>query len=192
MTDNDDGAVVATFRLLPLRNGRDLARCYAAQFYDLDALSSYPRPMAELGRFCLDPDRHNPDILRIAWQKIAEHVDDEKVGMLFGCSSFEGTDANRWRRSFSMLSQKYLGPKQLLPTRRSGGVVDFDKFSSTDELSKRNKNSNLPPLLNLYLAMGGWVSDHAVIDHDLETIHVFTGLEIAKIPPGRARFMRGK
>jgi putative hemolysin len=48
----------------------------------------------------------------------------------------------------------------------------------------------MPPLLRTYLAMGGWVSDHAVVDRDLGTLHVFTGLEIAAIPPGRARALR--
>ncbi|MEM9211400.1 MAG: ornithine-acyl-ACP acyltransferase, partial [Pseudomonadota bacterium] len=45
----------------------------------------------------------------------------------------------------------------------------------------------IPPLLKTYLRMGGWVSDHAVIDRDLRTIHVFTGVEIAKIPPARRK-----
>ncbi len=48
----------------------------------------------------------------------------------------------------------------------------------------------LPPLLRTYLGMGGWVSDHAVIDRDLDTLHVFTAVEIAKIPPARARALR--
>ena len=47
-----------------------------------------------------------------------------------------------------------------------------------------------PPLLRSYLAMGGWVSDHAVIDRQMGTLHVFTGLEIAGIPPNRARLLR--
>ena len=39
--------------------------------------------------------------------------------------------------------------------------------------------------------MGGWVSDHAVIDHQMNTLHVFTGLEIAAISEGRKRLLRG-
>mgnify|MGYP006206379873 CR=1 FL=1 len=48
----------------------------------------------------------------------------------------------------------------------------------------------MPPLLKTYLLMGGWVSDHAVVDRDLNTLHVFTGLEIRAIPEGRARALR--
>ena len=48
----------------------------------------------------------------------------------------------------------------------------------------------MPPLLRSYLAMGGWVSDHAVVDPVLRTMHVFTGVEIGTIPPARQRLLR--
>jgi hypothetical protein len=38
--------------------------------------------------------------------------------------------------------------------------------------------------------MGGWVSDHAVIDAEMATLHVFTGVEITTIPPARKRLLR--
>jgi hypothetical protein len=38
--------------------------------------------------------------------------------------------------------------------------------------------------------MGGWVSDHAVLDPDLDTTHVFTALTIAAIPAPRTRALR--
>jgi putative hemolysin len=47
------------------------------------------------------------------------------------------------------------------------------------------KEKHLAPLV-----MGGWVSDHAVIDNELNTLHVFTGVEIKRVPPKRARLLR--
>jgi hypothetical protein len=38
--------------------------------------------------------------------------------------------------------------------------------------------------------MGGWVSDHAVVDRQLNTMHVFTGVEIGMIPGARKRLLR--
>ncbi len=38
--------------------------------------------------------------------------------------------------------------------------------------------------------MGGWVSDHAVVDQQMNTLHVFTGVEIGAIPPARKRLLR--
>ena len=48
----------------------------------------------------------------------------------------------------------------------------------------------MPPLLRAYLAMGGWVSDHAVVDRQMNTLHVFTGLETGAIPESRKRLLR--
>jgi len=53
----------------------------------------------------------------------------------------------------------------------------------------RAAQAGMPPLLRTYLLMGGWVSDHAVVDRQLGTLHVFTGLEIAAIPPARRRLL---
>ena len=55
---------------------------------------------------------------------------------------------------------------------------------------ERRALQQMPGLLRSYLAMGGWVSDHAVIDRDLGTLHVLTVVDIAAIPPARARLLR--
>ena len=49
---------------------------------------------------------------------------------------------------------------------------------------------NLPPLLRAYLGLGGKVSDHAVIDPDLGTTLLFTGLNVAQVPQKRAQRLR--
>ena len=54
----------------------------------------------------------------------------------------------------------------------------------------RNATLKMPPLLRTYLIMGGWVSDHAVVDRQMNTLHVFTGLEIGAIPPARKKLLR--
>ena len=47
----------------------------------------------------------------------------------------------------------------------------------TNQENKRARNF-LPPLLKFYLSLGGRVSDHAVIDKDLDTLHVFTYVDL--------------
>ena len=47
----------------------------------------------------------------------------------------------------------------------------------------------MPPLLKTYLSMGAWVSDHAVVDLNMKTLHLFTGMEISKIPKSRKKFL---
>ncbi|TQS72445.1 GNAT family N-acetyltransferase [Rhodobacteraceae bacterium] len=182
--------LVCCFRLMPFRDGSELGQSYSAQYYTLDALSRYEGRMVELGRFCMAPDVHDPDVLRVAWGALARFVDTQDVGMVFGCSSFAGTNWEDYADSFNMLSQRHLAPRRWLPRVKAPKVVRFARVLIGREGDPKQAMLRMPPLLRSYLVMGGWVSDHAVVDLDLGTLHVFTGLEIAAIPPARARAMR--
>lgn len=185
------GALVCCFRLLPLADGAEIGQSYSAQYYELSGLAGFGGPMLELGRFCVHPDSTgDPDILRAAWAAIARIVDDEGVEMLFGCSSFEGTEAERYRDAFGLLTARHLAPRRWLPRVKAPRIFPFARRWRAVRPDPRRAFLSLPPLLRSYLAMGGWVSDHAVVDADLDTLHVFTGLEIAAIPPARARALR--
>ena len=190
MEEAATGDLVATFRLLPLPSGADLGQSYSAQYYDLSALAAYPGRMIELGRFCLHPDRHDPDILRLAWGAITQAVDAEGAGLLFGCSSFKGTDAREFRDAFALLGERHLAPKCWRPRVKAPRVFRFGRRRAGVVTDVRLALLRMPPLLRTYLAMGGWVSDHAVVDTELGTLHVFTGLEIGRIPPARAKALR--
>ncbi|QYK43279.1 MAG: GNAT family N-acetyltransferase [Paracoccaceae bacterium] len=185
------GTLVACFRLLPLSAGCEISRSYSAQFYDLRALSAYEGRMVEMGRFCIHPDWKDADILRVAWGAMTAWVDREGVEMLFGCSSFHGTEAEAYLDAFAMLKDAHLAPRRWLPRVKAPNVFRFAQKLRLRKPDAKRAMLGMPPLLRTYLMMGGWVSDHAVVDRDLNTLHVFTGLEIRSIPPSRARLLRG-
>jgi len=182
------GDLVCCYRLLPFRAGSDIGKSYAAQFYELSALGGFAGPMIEVGRFCIDPACNDPDILRIAWVALTRIVDHEGCEMLFGCSSFRGTDTAPYADAFALLAARHIAPRRWFPRVKSPAVFRFAEGLKAPDLTAAMRA--MPPLLRTYLAMGGWVSDHAVIDRDLNTLHVFTGLEIRAIPPARARLLR--
>lgn len=185
------GTLVCCFRLLCLEDGSEIGRSYAAQWYELSGLRGFPGRMVEMGRFCVHPAwAADADILRVAWGALARIVDAEGVEMLFGCSSFEGTEAERYHDAFALLRQRHLAPRRWLPRVKAPRIFPFAHRLRRSAPDERRALLSLPPLLRSYLAMGGWVSDHAVVDHDLNTLHVFTGLEIRAIPPARARLLR--
>ncbi|SFR04381.1 GNAT family N-acetyltransferase [Poseidonocella sedimentorum] len=186
----DGGRLVCCFRLLRLGPG-EIARSYAAQFYDLAALESFEGPMVEMGRFCIDAEfALDPDILRLAWGAMTRYVDDHGVQMLFGCSSFQGTAAEEYLDAFTVLQARHLAPKRWLPRVKAPDVFRFAKLLRRTP-DARLAMKRMPPLLRTYLAMGGWVSDHAVVDRAMNTLHVFTGVEIGAIPAARRRRLRG-
>ncbi|MEM6596357.1 MAG: GNAT family N-acyltransferase [Pseudomonadota bacterium] len=183
------GTLVCCFRLLPFANGSGVSDSYAAQSYDLSGLAEFPGKMLELGRFCIHPDWHDPDILRVAWGALTRYVDAEAVQLMFGCSSFEGVDAGPYATAFATLSARHLGPTKWRPGVKAPQTVSLTEICKP-AISLDQAQAQLPPLLRTYLMMGGWVSDHAVVDHDLGTLHVFTGVEVAAIPPARKRLLR--
>lgn len=184
------GKLVACFRLLPLDSGAEISRSYAAQYYELSALAAYAGPMVEMGRFCIHPDHPDPDILRMAWGAMTQIVEARGVEMVFGCSSFHGTDAEIYLDAFAVLSERHLAPGRWGPKVKAPDVVRFADKLRLRKIDLRRGMLRMPPLLKTYLLMGGWVSDHAVVDHEMNTLHVFTGLEIGAIPPARAKALR--
>ena len=189
--ETGSGRLACCFRLLMLDGGAEIGRSYAAQYYELSALAHFQGLMVEMGRFCIAPEfSADPDVLRVAWGALTRWVDAAGVTMLFGCSSFAGTETQAYHDAFAMLSERHLAPGRWLPQVKAAEVFRFAAgFGARHDMARALRT--MPPLLRTYLLMGGWVSDHAVIDRDLNTLHVFTGLEIAAIPPARARLLRG-
>ncbi|WP_417250727.1 GNAT family N-acetyltransferase [Celeribacter sp.] len=183
------GRLVCTFRMMDLDNGAAISQSYSAQYYGLEALESYEGRMLEMGRFCIHPECHDPDVLRVAWGALTQYVDTRGIDLLFGCSSFMGTDWAVHADALAMLKHRHLGPKRLLPRVKAPNVFKFAARLRRKPDAKRAMRA-MPPLLKTYLMMGGWVSDHAVVDRALGTMHVFTGVEIAAIPPARKRLLR--
>ena len=186
--DRKSDILLGCFRMLELQNGQAVDQSYSAQFYDLAALRNFDGPMVEMGRFCIAPDVTDPDLLRIAWGAMAQYVETRGIELLFGFSSFQGTDTAQYSDAFAILRDRHLAPKRWLPRIKAPKVIPFaDLLRRAD--AKRGMRV-MPPLLKTYLMMGGWVSDHAVIDRKMNTLHVFTGVEIRSIPPARKRLLR--
>ncbi len=187
--DSRTGKMVCCFRMLPLADGSEISKSYSAQFYELSNLQDYAGRRVEMGRFCIDPEYKDPDILRVAWGAMTKYVEDNNVELLFGCSSFKGTEAEAYMDAFALLKERYLAPKRWLPRVKAPKVFRFARKLKLKKPNLKLAQKGLPPLLRTYLVMGGWVSDHAVVDCDLNTMHVFTGLEIKAVPAARRRLL---
>jgi L-ornithine Nalpha-acyltransferase len=188
MVEGPEG-MLAYFRVMLFGWGAGLAQGYAALFYDVGPLSGYARPIAEMGRFCVAPGGVHPDVLRLAWGAMTRIVDEGKAGLLVGCSSFRGTGWEAHRAGLALLAAEFVGPVEHLPGRKAAEVVEYPRLVGpvTD---RRTSLAALPPLLRTYLGMGGWVSDHAVVDRELDTLHVFTCVEVDRVPRARAARLR--
>ncbi|MEL6532013.1 MAG: GNAT family N-acyltransferase [Pseudomonadota bacterium] len=186
-----DGRLSGTFRTNVFR-GAEIARSYSAQCYGLGPLQAVRQTTLELGRFCLAGDARDADLLRLALGALTVLAEREGARMLFGCASFKGADPGAHRDSLALLARRHLGPKSQRPTRIAAAAVDLSELTEVGDETVDLKAGlrQMPTLLRAYLGLGGWVSDHAVIDRDLQTVHVFTAVDIARIPASRARALR--
>ena len=119
------GRLVCCFRLLPLQGGAEIEHSYSAQYYELSGLHGFDGPLVEMGRFCIHPDVKDPDILRVAWGAMTQFVDEQQVELLFGCSSFQGTEAEDYMDAFALLKDRHLAPKRFLPRIKAPNVFKF-------------------------------------------------------------------
>lgn len=176
-------------------------KSYSARFYDLARLSFYNGVMMEIGRFCiysrhLAPTSQNRaleqfdkaeelKILYLAWASITYLVIKHQCKLLFGCASLPKADpalhVNVLRSLIPYVAPQRWRPKPLT----SSPHIFFDDVMPPPE---KGDISMIPGLLRSYLSMGGRVSDHAVLDSELDTIHVFTGVETDHIPKNRQKF----
>jgi len=184
------GTLVCCFRLMPFENGQEIERSYSAQYYNLGALADFPARMVEMGRFCVHPEHRTPHVLRVAWQAMTRYVDANGIEMLFGCSSFEGADADAHSDALALLRERHIAPRRWLPLPKAPKIFRFGALSRRKKPDPKRGMMRMPPLLRGYLSLGGWVSDHAVIDEDLDTLHVFTGVEINRVPSRVAKMLR--
>lgn len=179
------GPALATLRLMPHAPGRIAG--YAAGLYDLTRLARAPGAALELGRLCLHPGHAGPDLMRLIWAGTARVAAAWDAARLIGCTSFPVDDPESLAPALGLLARRHLGPAALRPGRRAPetrALADWAPVAAPEGAAL------LPQLLRAYLALGGWVSDHLVIDRDLGTCHVFTCVEIAAMPEGRKRVLR--
>jgi len=174
----------ATARLMVHKTPEDVLGGYAAQFYDLTRLASSGTPVLELGRLCTARGETDGDALRLLWAGVARIVLKSGAKRLIGSTSFPTTDPDRIAPALSVLAARHLGPKDLMPDVQAETAHHFE--GSTPDPAG---TAMLPPLLRSYLMLGGWVSDHIVIDKDLGTSHIFTCVDVEAMPAGRKRIL---
>ncbi|GAB4268210.1 MAG: GNAT family N-acetyltransferase [Pararhodobacter sp.] len=174
----------ATLRLRLHEDAESLLSGYAAQHYDLTALAAAGGRVLELGRLCAEGPAMDADLLRLVWAGVARIALRTGTARLIGCTSFHTTEAASLDPALALLRARHLGPDDLRPGRKAPEARGVEAAGVPP---RPEAAALMPPLLRVYLAMGGWVSDHLVVDRDLGTCHVFTCVDIAAMPSARRR-----
>lgn len=176
----------ARFRLLI--GTQDVSSSYCAQIYDLSRLGEAGLRLLEIGRICITADQINQaDVARALLAGLTRAALIHSVDMLVGCASFPGARPEDHGNALRYLQAHHIGPEALRPDRGQGIAYDLRQAAGGPEPEDLR---HVPELLRMYLAMGGWVTDHAVCDNDLDTLHVFAAVDVRAIPPARMRVLK--
>jgi L-ornithine Nalpha-acyltransferase len=175
--------VVGTYRLLREETALRIGGFYSAAEYDLAPLIAQGRAHAgapqllELGRSCVDTAYRTTATITLLWRAIASYLERHRVGFMFGCASFPGTDPARFRDELAYLHRFHLAPPSIRVRAWEKHHVEMAGASQRVDLSGRG----LPPLIKAYLRVGAQVGDGAFVDHDFNTVDVFMVMPVEKI-----------
>jgi L-ornithine Nalpha-acyltransferase len=164
-------AVVGTYRLIRREAARRCGRFYSAAEYDISRLVTYPGPVLELGRSCVDPAYRARAVMPLLWSGIAAYVFHYEIALMFGCASLPGTDPDQLAAPLSYLYHHHLAPPELRTRALPERYVDMRRLNPRS-IDPERSLSALPPLIKGYLRLGGFVGDGAVIDRQFNTIDV--------------------
>ena len=177
-----DGRLTGTLRYTLAADAAALGRTLTARSYDLSGWRQVG-PVLEVGRFCTAAQTLDAHVIRAALAALAAEVDRTGAARMIGCSSFPGADPARHAVGLAWLGRHH--------ARADGPVARADGIPLDGTVTDpRVAVAGLPSLLRSYLALGAWVGPQAVLDRRMDTLHVFTCLEVAAIPPARARALR--
>jgi L-ornithine Nalpha-acyltransferase len=177
--------VVGTYRLLRQEMAERGRGFYTQGEYDIAPLIESRPPgtrFLELGRSCVLEPYRTKRTVELLWHGLWTYVRENKIDVMIGCASFEGTDPKAHAMALSLLHHQSLAP----PEWRCRAHADLHQpmdLIAKDKLDLKAALKAMPPLIKGYLRLGAYVGDGAVIDHQFGTTDVFIVMPVAKINP---------
>lgn len=171
--------VVGTYRLLREDVARRIGGFYSAGEYDLSPLLASARStqLLELGRSCVDRPYRTNATITLLWRAIATYLEAHRIGFMFGCASFPGTDPAAHASELAYLHRFHLAPLELRARAHPQYFVPMDRDGGQGAPTGRG----LPPLIKGYLRVGAKVGDGAFVDRDFNTVDVFMIMPVEQI-----------
>lgn len=174
--------VVGTYRLLCQEIADRHGGFYSAGEYELAPLLERKRHLRflELGRSCVLEPYRNKRTLELLWRGIGAYVRMNRVDVMIGCASLEGTDPDRLALPLSFLHHNARAPREWRVRAQEHLFVEMNRMPPS-ALDSRAALRMLPPLVKGYLRLGAYVGDGAVVDHQFGTTDVCIILPVAAI-----------
>jgi L-ornithine Nalpha-acyltransferase len=175
-------AVVGTYRLLRQQLAEDFGGFYTAGEFDIAPLIARHSNLnfLELGRSCVLPLYRNKRTVELLWQGIWNYLLLNRLDVMFGCASLEGTDPHRLALPLSFLHHYCRAPEAWRARALPARYVEMDRLSK-EAVDPKEALRVLPPLIKGYLRLGCYIGDGAVVDHAFGTTDVLIMLPVSAL-----------
>jgi L-ornithine Nalpha-acyltransferase len=175
-------AVVGTYRLLRQPLAEEYGGFYTAGEFDIGALIGRHAKLQflELGRSCVLAPYRNKRTVELLWHGIWAYVLQNRLDVMLGCASLDGTDPKRLALPLSFLHHYARAPEQWRARALPERYVEMYRLSK-EAVDAKEALRQLPPLIKGYLRLGGTVGDGAVIDREFGTTDVLIVLPVSAI-----------
>jgi putative hemolysin len=122
----------------------------------------------------------NKRTVELLWQGIWAYVLQNRLDVMFGCASLDGTDPNRLAPSLSFLHHYCRAPEPWRAGALPERYVEMNRMSK-ETIDPKVALRALPPLVKGYLRLGCYIGDGAVIDHQFGTTDVLIILPVSAL-----------
>lgn len=173
--------VIGIYRFFTEQNIQRAGRFYSETEFDISNLKKSGRSLLEFGRSCVKYGYRNQNAMRRIWLTLANFVQKNNIGLIFGTVSFHGTDIEPIRPALAYLHHHHLAPPALRTKAIGKNAVSHNAYALT-KFDIKTIASTLPPMLKAYLKLGGFVGDGVWIDKDFNTTDVLIAVDIETIP----------
>jgi L-ornithine Nalpha-acyltransferase len=179
-----DGVLVGTYRLLPHERAEACNGFYTEGEFDLRHVLRTHSTLRflEVGRSCVAASHRGKAVAELLWQGIWDYVRTNKLDVMMGCASLQGTNPSALAHELAFLHHHASAPAEWRAPALPNLRVDM-KMLPESEIDKRTVTRNLPILIKAYLRLGAFVGDGAVIDHAFNTTDVLILLPVSRINP---------
>jgi L-ornithine Nalpha-acyltransferase len=174
--------VVGTYRLLRQDMAERHDGFYSAGEFDIDALVNRHKGLKflELGRSCVLPRYRNKRTVELLWHGIWAYVLANRLDVMIGCASLEGTDPDRLALPLSFLHHNARAPEEWRACAVPRRYVAMNRMPKR-AIDQRGALHALPPLIKGYLRLGAFIGDGAVVDRQFGTTDVLMILPVSAI-----------
>ncbi|MFG1297507.1 l-ornithine N(alpha)-acyltransferase [Xanthobacter variabilis] len=176
--------VVGTYRVLKQDVAVRHGGFYTQGEFDVaPIIAAHPNlRFLELGRSCVLKPYRNKRTVELLWHGVWTYILRNKIDVMFGCASLEGTDPDAMALPLSFLHHNALAPEEWRARALPGRRVEMNRMAKAD-ISPKAALQSLPPLVKGYLRLGGFVGDGAVVDQQFGTTDVLIILPVSVLSP---------